>query len=99
VNLVLRSSPAGDLRSLPLLARKEKLREVLITADDDRLRYSEEFADPVKLLATVNKMRLEGVVSKRADARYRSGTQRDWIKVKARTWREANADRWESLQR
>ena len=53
------------------------------------LRYSEEFADPVKLLATVNKMGLEGVVSKRADAPYRSGTQRDWVKVKARTWREA----------
>jgi bifunctional non-homologous end joining protein LigD len=81
----------ADLRSLPLLARKEKLREVLITADDDRLRYSEEFTDPVKLLATVDKMGLEGVVSKRADAPYRSGTQKDWVKVKARTWREAKA--------
>ena len=68
----------------PLIARKEKLREMLIAADDDRLRYSEEFPDPVKLLAVVEKMGLEGVVSKRADAPYRSGPQKDWVKVKAR---------------
>ena len=89
----------ADLRARPLLARKGKLREILITADDDRLRYSEEFPDPVKLLAVVEKMGLEGVVSKRADAPYRSGPQKDWVKVKARGWREANADRWEQLQR
>jgi bifunctional non-homologous end joining protein LigD len=89
----------ADLRALPLIARKDKLREMLIAADDDRLRYSEEFPDPVKLLAVVEKMGLEGVVSKRADAPYRSGPQKDWVKVKARGWREANADRWEQLQR
>lgn len=73
-----------DLRARPLLERKDKLREVLITIDDDRIRYSEEFPDPVKLLAVVEKMGLEGVVSKRATAPYRSGPQKDWIKVKAR---------------
>jgi bifunctional non-homologous end joining protein LigD len=26
---------------------------------------------------------LEGMVSKRSDSRYRSGTSRDWIKVKS----------------
>ena len=89
----------ADLRTRPLIERKKKLRDMLITADDDRLRYSEEFPDPVKLLAVVEKMGLEGVVSKRADAPYRSGPQKDWIKVKARAWREANADRWEHVQR
>jgi bifunctional non-homologous end joining protein LigD len=88
-----------DLRAQPLFERKAKLREVLITTDDDRIRYSEEFPDPVKLLEVVEKMGLEGVVSKRAAAPYRSGPQKDWIKVKARGWREANADRWEQLQR
>jgi len=53
----------------------------------------------VKLLAVVEKMGLEGIVSKRADAPYRAGPQKDWIKVKALGWREANADRWEHLQR
>jgi ATP-dependent DNA ligase len=57
-------------------------------------------SSPIRQAArTVNKMGLEGVVSKRADAPYRSGTQRDRVKVKAQIWREANADRWELLQR
>ena len=87
-----------DLRPLPLIERKDKLRAILIEADDDRLRYSEEFDDPMKLLATVDKMGLEGVISKRRSAPYRSGTQKDWVKVKSKAWREANQDRSELLQ-
>jgi ATP-dependent DNA ligase len=37
---------------------------------------------------------LEGVVSKRRDAPYRSGECRDWRKVKTDAWREANRERW-----
>jgi ATP-dependent DNA ligase len=37
---------------------------------------------------------LEGVVSKRRDAPYRSGDCRDWRKVKTDAWREANRERW-----
>jgi bifunctional non-homologous end joining protein LigD len=88
-----------DLRHLPLIERKERLRAILIEVDDDRLRYSEEFSHPVKLLATAEKMGLEGTVSKRRDAPYRSGTQKDWVKVKSKAWREANQDRWELFQR
>jgi bifunctional non-homologous end joining protein LigD len=88
-----------DLRSLPLIERKEKLRAILIEADDDRLRYSEEFRDPVKLLATVEKMGLEGIVSKRRNSPYRSGPQKEWVKLKCKVWREANQDRWELFQR
>ena len=40
------------------------------------------------------KRRLEGVVSKRRDAPYRSGDCRDWRKVKTTAWREANRERW-----
>ena len=39
-------------------------------------------------------MKLEGVVSKRSDAPYRSGALADWIKVKCPTWRESNKERW-----
>jgi ATP-dependent DNA ligase len=39
-----------------------------------------------------DRMRLEGIVSKRRDAPYRSGC--DWIKIKCATWREANKERW-----
>ena len=44
------------------------------------------------------RMDLEGVISKRRSAPYRSGTQKDWVKVKSKAWREANQDRSELLQ-
>jgi len=40
------------------------------------------------------KHELEGVVSKRRDAPYRSGACRRWRKVKTTAWREANRERW-----
>jgi bifunctional non-homologous end joining protein LigD len=57
------------------------------------------------LLATVNsllehvcKLGLEGIVSKRADAAYRSGRSSDWIKTKCPAWKEANEDRFEKME-
>ena len=46
------------------------------------------------LLRVAEQWGLEGVVSKRRDAPYRSGECRDWRKVKTATWREANRERW-----
>jgi ATP-dependent DNA ligase len=45
------------------------------------------------VLETAEEMGLDGIVSKRRDARYRSGTRSGWIKVKYATWREANWER------
>jgi ATP-dependent DNA ligase len=42
---------------------------------------------------------LEGVVSKRRDAPYRSGECRDWRKVKTMAWREANRERWRLFEK
>jgi len=42
---------------------------------------------------------LEGIVSKRRDAPYRSGECRDWRKVKTVAWREANRERWRLFER
>jgi hypothetical protein len=50
--------------------------------------------DPEMLLAECERLGLEGIVSKRKDAGYRSG-RCDWIKVKTRAWREANRYRGE----
>jgi ATP-dependent DNA ligase len=44
-------------------------------------------------------MHLEGIVSKRRDAPYRSGKQCGWVKVKCATWREANKERWRLFER
>jgi ATP-dependent DNA ligase len=43
--------------------------------------------------------RLEGVVSKRQDAPYRSGQCRGWRKIKTDAWREANRERWRLFER
>lgn len=73
-----------DLRDEPLLARKERLQALLQDVPaDSPLRYSEHFVEPGQtMLSHACRMGLEGVVSKRADAPYRSGRGRSWIKSK-----------------
>src|SRR5690606_23756808 len=64
-----------DLRDEPLIERKQKLRELLgEQPENGALRFSDHFLEPGKtMLEHVCRMGLEGVVSKRADAPYRSG--------------------------
>jgi bifunctional non-homologous end joining protein LigD len=81
-----------DIRPLPLIGRKNKLARLVYKTRDNGLRYSENFDDGAKLLASCEQMGLEGVVSKKRDAPYRSG-KCDWIKVKCQSWREANKNR------
>jgi ATP-dependent DNA ligase len=38
--------------------------------------------------------KLEGIVSKKREAPYRSGPCRDWRKVKTAEWKAANRERW-----
>ncbi|MGW9333335.1 DNA ligase D [Bosea sp. NPDC055594] len=73
-----------DLRVEPLLARKERLEELLQAAKPDAaLRFSEHFVEPGQtMLRHACRMGLEGVISKRVEAPYRSGRGRDWIKSK-----------------
>ncbi|WP_089176081.1 DNA ligase D [Bosea sp. AS-1] len=73
-----------DLRSDPLLARKERLEALLQSAPETGpLRFSEHFIEPgATMLRHVCRIGLEGVISKRRDAPYRSGRGRDWIKSK-----------------
>ena len=87
-----------DLRSRPLLERRIHLRHLLTKTDDERLRYSEEFAEPDQLLTAAARAGLEGIVSKLADQPYRSGKNPGWIKVNTAAWREANRDRWEFVR-
>jgi bifunctional non-homologous end joining protein LigD len=88
-----------DLRPLALMERRIRLRHLLAKADEHAVRYSDEFHDPVKLLAAVEQQGLEGIVSKLTYQPYRSGKNPGWIKVKTATWREASRDRWELFQR
>ena len=91
----LLSLDGRDVRGKPLTERKGLLRDLLIAADDDTLRYSDDFEEAEKLLAVAEKMGLEGIVSKKADQSYVPGKNLGWIKVKTSTWREANKNRFE----
>lgn len=88
----------NDTRMLSLSARRSRLNEILAGFDHEFLHFSEGFDDPAKLLAACEERGLEGIVSKRLDAPYRSG-KCDWVKVKTAAWREANKDRGELFNR
>lgn len=69
-----------DLRPRPLVARKAALEPLI---PGDRVRFSADFADDGALvLRHACRLSLEGVVSKRRGAPYRSGRGRGWIKSK-----------------
>ena len=81
-----------DLRPFPLIARKQKLGALLHRHDHPYVRYSEPFKNGERLLAECRQRGLEGVVSKRKHAPYKSG-KCDWVKVKCAQWKEDNKDR------
>jgi bifunctional non-homologous end joining protein LigD len=83
-----------DLRKLPLERRQRRLQALLNRFGCPVALASEAFADGQALLRVAEKHVLEGVVSKRRDAPYRSGACWGWRKVKTTTWREANRERW-----
>jgi bifunctional non-homologous end joining protein LigD len=73
-----------DLSKLPLIERKAALKRLLGTAKArGPIRYSEHFDEDGSLvLSKACRMTLEGIVSKRADAPYRSGRSDTFIKTK-----------------
>jgi bifunctional non-homologous end joining protein LigD len=79
-----------DLREESLLHRKEKLADLLKKTDPNGIvRYSDHFEiSGSDMLAHACDMNLEGVISKRRDAPYRSGRSDDWIKSKCHAEQE-----------
>ncbi|PCC70597.1 bifunctional non-homologous end joining protein LigD [Nannocystis exedens] len=73
-----------DLRGLPLIERKKLLAELLPPEDaPGRVRLSEHIVGGgEELLARACSLGLEGILAKRADAPYKSGRTRDWLKIK-----------------
>lgn len=93
---------ALDERNLirePLSTRRSLLQKLLKRSSSSALRYSDSFDDPLQLLAQATVIGLEGIVSKRADQVYTSGTNRSWVKVKTHDWREANMDRGDLFEK
>jgi len=73
-----------DLRQVPLLERRAILAGLLERAPaSERIRFSENFdADVEQLLQNACRMRLEGMIGKRADSPYVSKRSPTWIKLK-----------------
>jgi bifunctional non-homologous end joining protein LigD len=88
-----------DLRPQPLVKRQACLQGLLQRLGCPAISLSEPFEDGLALLRVAEKRGLEGVVSKRRLAPYRSGECRDWRKVKTAAWREANRERWRLFER
>ena len=70
-----------DVRSRPLLERKQVLRDLLSFGGP--LRYAEHRdSDGEAYYREACQLGWEGLIAKRADAPYRPGRQRDWLKFK-----------------
>lgn len=87
-----------DVRKLPLRERKTLLKKLL---DSQRLRanslirYVDHFEAPANaVLESACRMNLEGIISKRIDAPYRSGRIGDWTKAKCRAGHEVVIGGW-----
>src|SRR5262249_61965199 len=72
-----------DLTALPLLERKAELARLVGKAQRGPIKYSEHFDDEGSaVLRHACELGLEGIVSKRMDAPYRSGRSGMFIKTK-----------------
>jgi bifunctional non-homologous end joining protein LigD len=74
----------GDLRTLPQIERKQALSDLLGENDIDLpIIYSEHLiGDGQEMFEHAAKLKLEGVVSKNAQAPYRSDRNEGWLKIK-----------------
>jgi bifunctional non-homologous end joining protein LigD len=87
-----------DLRPLPLSARKASLAaacETLPANKAQRIRYVDHFETAGQaVLDSACRMDLEGIISKRLDAPYRSGRGESWTKSKCRAGHEVVIGGW-----
>jgi ATP-dependent DNA ligase len=72
-----------DLRKLPLIERKRRLFKLIGKSQRRAIRFVEYLiGDGPTIFHHVCRMGLEGIVSKRVDAPYRSGPSKTWVKSK-----------------
>ena len=73
-----------DLRDLPLIERKRRLGRLIGKTKNRRaIQYGEHLkGNGASVLDYVCRLGLEGIVSKRVDAPYRSGPSKTWLKSK-----------------
>jgi bifunctional non-homologous end joining protein LigD len=93
-------SDGEDIRPLPLAERKSRLKEILEARpkrNAKSIRYVEHFeTGGDALLKSACKLSLEGIVSKKLGAPYRSGRSDDWTKAKCRAGHEVVLGGWKT---
>ncbi|MFH1342194.1 MAG: DNA ligase D [Pseudomonadota bacterium] len=88
-----------DLRRLPLGERKERLKKLLEArkGKSSQIRYVEHFeSGGDAILQSACKLSLEGIVSKKLAAHYRSGRSENWTKAKCRAGHEVVLGGWKT---
>jgi bifunctional non-homologous end joining protein LigD len=88
-----------DLRALPLRERKERLKRLLERrgGKENPIRYVDHFEERGDtVLESARKLDLEGIVSKKLDAPYRSGRSGSWTKAKIRGGQEVVLGGWKT---
>jgi bifunctional non-homologous end joining protein LigD len=89
-----------DLRGLPLGERKARLKQLLEArgkAKARSIRYVEHFeSGGDAILKSACKLSLEGIVSKKLSAPYRSGRSGSWTKAKCRAGHEVVLGGWKT---
>ncbi len=89
-----------DLRSLPLAERKARLKKWLEARPKGKakaIRYVEHFeSGGDAILKSACKLSLEGIVSKKLGAPYRSGRSEAWTKAKCRAGQEVVLGGWKT---
>ncbi len=100
-----------DLRRLPLRERKERLKRILEQRkgrgkdkgkargkdNGKRILFVAHFdADGEEVFESARKLSLEGIVSKKMEAPYRSGRSADWTKAKCRDGQEVVIGGWKT---
>ncbi|HEY2591187.1 MAG TPA: DNA ligase D, partial [Steroidobacteraceae bacterium] len=85
-----------DVRNAPLAERKRRLAQLLASSKGhEHIVYVEHFEESAEaVLKSVCRMALEGIVSKRLDAPYRSGRGDAWAKAKCRGGQEVVIGGW-----
>ncbi len=72
-----------DLRAVPLVQRRQLLKQLLDQRPHEHLRFSADFdAEAGAILESARRMGLEGVIAKRKDAPYESRRTETWLKLK-----------------
>lgn len=91
-----------DLRGLTLAGRKARLKELLDSQQKtpgERIRYLDHFSTAGDaVLRSACQIEMEGIVSKRLDARYTSDRGGSWLKSKCRAGHEVVIGGWSSDQ-